>query len=166
MTQITFKGSPLHTVGQLPAVNTKAPDFALTATDLSEVHLNDFAGKNLVLNIFPSLDTPTCANSVRRFNKEMARLKNTAVLCVSKDLPFAQSRFCIAEGVKNVTPVSAFRSASFGEHYGVTIVDGPLMGLLSRAIVIIDGTGKIIYSEQVAELAEEPNYKAALAVLG
>jgi thiol peroxidase len=164
MAKITFKGTPIHTIGELPAKGSAAPDFTLVKQDLSEAVLSDYKGKRLVLNIFPSIDTGVCAMSVRTFNEKAAALKNTVVLCVSMDLPFAQSRFCGAEGIKNVTTASAFRSA-FGEHYGVTIADGPLAGLLSRAVVVIDEKGKVIYAEQVPEIAQEPDYAAALAVL-
>jgi len=164
MAKITFKGTPIHTIGELPAKGSAAPDFTLVKQDLSEAALSDYKGKRLVLNIFPSIDTGVCAVSVRTFNEKAAALKNTVVLCVSMDLPFAQSRFCGAEGIKNVTPASAFRAA-FGDHYGVTIADGPLAGLFSRAVVVIDEKGRVIYAEQVPEIAQEPDYAAALAVL-
>lgn len=164
MATITFKGTPIHTIGELPAKGSSAPDFALVKQDLSETVLADYKGKRLVLNIFPSIDTGVCAMSVRKFNEKAAALKNTVVLCVSMDLPFAQSRFCGAEGIKNVVTASSFRSA-FGDHYGVTIADGPLTGLLSRAVVVVSETGKVIYTEQVPEIAQEPNYDAALAAL-
>lgn len=164
MAQITFKGTPIRTIGELPAKGSATPDFALVKQDLSEAVLSDYKGKRLVLNIFPSIDTGICAISVRKFNEKAAALKNTAVLCVSMDLPFAQSRFCGAEGIKNVVTASAFRSA-FGDHYGVTIAEGPLTGLLSRAIVVINESGKVLYTEQVPEIAQEPNYDAALAAL-
>lgn len=164
MAQVTFKGTPIHTIGDLPAKNSAAPDFTLVKQDLSETTLSDYKGKRLVLNIFPSIDTGVCAMSVRKFNEKAAALKNTVVLCVSMDLPFAQSRFCGAEGIKNVITASAFRSV-FGDHYGVTIADGPLAGLLSRAVVVINESGKVIYTEQVPEIAQEPDYDAALAAL-
>ncbi|MFA6173563.1 MAG: thiol peroxidase [Kiritimatiellales bacterium] len=164
MAKITFKGSPIQTAGELPVKGSAAPDFTLVKQDLSETVLADYKGKRLVLNIFPSIDTGVCAMSVRKFNEKAAALTNTAVLCVSMDLPFAQSRFCGAEGIKNVVTASAFRSA-FGEHYGVTIAEGPLTGLLSRAMVVINESGKVIYTEQVPEIAQEPNYDAALAAL-
>lgn len=164
MAQITFKGTPIKTCGELPSKNSPAPDFSLVKQDLSEAELSHYKGKRLVLNIFPSIDTGVCAVSVRKFNEKAAALKNTVVLCISMDLPFAQSRFCGAEGIKDVVTVSAFRS-SFGEHYGVTIAEGPLAGLLSRAVVIINESGKVIYTEQVPEIAQEPDYDAALAVL-
>ena len=165
MAQITFKGTPVETVGSLPAKGSEAPFFCLVKTDLSEAGPADFASKRLVLNIFPSLDTPVCATSVRRFNQEAASLGNTVVLCISADLPFAQSRFCETEGLKNVVSLSVFRSPQFGLDYGVTLVSGPLKGLLSRAIVIIDADGIVRYTEQVAEIVEEPDYRAALKVL-
>ena len=164
MAKITFRGSPINTAGELPAKGSAAPDFTLVKQDLSETVLADYKGKQLVLNIFPSIDTGVCAMSVRKFNEKAAALKNTVVLCVSMDLPFAQSRFCGAEGIKNVVPVSAFRSA-FGDHYGVTIADGPLAGLLSRAVVVVNESGKVIYTEQVPEITQEPDYDAALAAL-
>lgn len=165
MAKITLKGNPWNTCGTLPKVGAKAPDFKLTKNDLSDVTLKDFAGKRVVLNIFPSIDTPVCATSVKKFNEAAATLKNAVVLCVSKDLPFAFKRFCGAEGVEKVWPVSAFRHAGFGKSYGVEIVDGPLAGLFSRAIVVIDGTGTIAYTEQVPEIGQEPDYAAALKTL-
>lgn len=166
MAHITLKGNPIDTVGDLPAVGSKAPPFTLVRTDLGEVSLRDFEGKRLVLNIFPSVDTPTCARSVRAFNKEAGEnLRNTAVLCVSADLPFALSRFCGAEGLQNVVAASVFRSPEFGRDYGVLISSGPLAGLLARAVVVIDETGKVIHTQQVAEIADEPDYGQALAAL-
>ncbi|KMV21217.1 lipid hydroperoxide peroxidase [Mycobacterium heckeshornense] len=164
MAQITLRGNPVHTVGELPAVGSPAPGFTLTGTDLGAVSSDQFRGKSLLLNIFPSIDTPVCATSVRTFN-ERAAGKGLSVLCVSKDLPFAQQRFCGAEGIENVTAASAFRS-SFGEDYGVTITDGPMAGLLARAVVVIGADGNIAYEELVPEIATEPNYDAALAALG
>lgn len=164
MSTVTLKGNPIETVGTLPSVGDAAPDFTLVKTDLSETSLTDYAGKTVILNIFPSVDTPTCAMSVRKFNESAAALQNTQVLCVSMDLPFAQARFCGAEGIDNVTTGSGFRS-SFGADYGLTFESGPLKGLFSRCVVIIDGDGKISYTEQVAETAHEPNYEAALAAL-
>ena len=164
MAEITYKGTPLHTVGELPAVGTKAPDFELTGTDMSTVSLSDFAGGNLVLNIFHSLDTGTCATSVRAFNERAAGLEGTTVLCVSKDLPYALTRFCGAEGIENVASGSGFRD-SFGKDYGITITDGPLAGLLGRAIVVIGADGNVAYTELVPEIGQEPNYDAALAAL-
>jgi len=165
MAKITFQGHIIHTIGNLPGKPTPAPTFTLTKTDLSEISLADLAGQTLILNIFPSMDTPTCAASVRKFNNEAAKLKNTQILCVSMDLPFAQKRFCGAEGIDKVIPVSAFRHPEFGDDYGVKIMEGKLTGLLARAIVIINGDGKVIYTEQVNEITEEPNYEAALANL-
>jgi len=165
MAQITLKGNTIETIGNLPAKATAAPNFTLTKTDLSEATLADYKGKNVVLNIFPSIDTPVCAASVRHFNKAAGELANTVVLCISADLPFAHTRFCETDGLKNVASLSVFRSPAFGKEYGVTITSGPLAGLLSRAIVIIDGDGKVIYNEQVPEIAQEPNYSAALAAL-
>ncbi len=162
--QITLGGNPVHTVGELPAVGSSAPAFALTGLDLSPVTNEKFAGKPLVLNIFPSVDTPTCATSVRTFN-ERAAAGGAAVLCVSKDLPFAMGRFCGAEGIDNVTSASAFRD-SFGEDYGVTIADGPMAGLLARAVVVIGADGAVAYTELVPEIADEPDYDAALAAAG
>lgn len=166
MTQITLQGNPIETIGALPAVTTKAPDFTLTRQDLSDASLSDFAGMTVVLNIFVSLDTSICAASVRRFNTEASNLDNTVVLCVSADLPFAHQRFCEAEGLEKVIPLSVFRSPDFGKDYGVTITTGPLTGLLSRAIVIIDQNGNIAYTEQVPEIAQDPDFEAALKVLG
>lgn len=165
MGHITLKGNPVDTSGDLPAVGSKAPPFTLVKTDLNEVHLHDFAGRRVVLNIFPSVDTPTCAMSVRKFNQEASSLRNTVVLCVSADLPFAMSRFCGSEGLENVVSGSAFRAPEFGRDYGVTILNGPIAGLLSRAVVIVDEEGRVIYSEQVPEIADEPDYEAALRAL-
>lgn len=165
MAAITLKGNPIHTSGELPAVGSAAPGFSLTAADLSQKSLGDYAGKKVVLNIFPSIDTPTCATSVRRFNSEAATRGDAAVLCVSADLPFAQKRFCGAEGIANVATLSSFRDASFGAGYGLNIVDGPLAGLLARAVVVIDQNGKVVYTELVPEIAQEPNYDGALAHL-
>ncbi len=165
MATFTFKGSPCSTVGDLPKVGAKAPGFALVKTDLATVGNGDFAGKRIVLNIFPSVDTPTCATSVRRFNVEAAKLADTVVLCVSKDLPFAHGRFCGAEGIDRVHGVSDFRAPTFGKDYGVTIADGPLAGLLARAVVVIDRSGTVVHTELVAEIANEPNYATALAAL-
>ncbi|MGD9731018.1 MAG: thiol peroxidase [Desulfamplus sp.] len=165
MAKITLKGNQIETIGELPAKGSKAPSFSLVGTDLADVGLNDFAGKNVVLNIFPSIDTPVCAASTRRFNKVAGESENTVVLCISADLPFAHSRFCEVEGLKNVIPLSVFRDKKFGADYGITITTGPIAGLLSRALVIIDKTGSIAYTEQVPEIAQEPNYDAALSAL-
>jgi len=166
MASITLKGNTITTVGELPAAGSKAPEFALTKTDLSTCTLADFAGKNVVLNIFPSIDTPVCATSVRKFNEVAGGKENTVVLCVSADLPFAHTRFCETDGLKNVVSCSVFRSGDFGKAYGVTITSGPIAGLLSRAIVIIGPDGKVKYTEQVPEIAQEPDYDKALAQLG
>ncbi len=163
MATVKLKGNPIETVGELPKVGDKAPGFNLVKDDLSEVQLGDIKGR-LVLNIFPSVDTDTCAMSVRQFNSKAAALDNTTVLCVSKDLPFALGRFCGAEGLKNVVVGSAFRS-KFGEDYGVTFKTGPLTGLLSRSVVVIDENGKVTYTQQVTETTEEPDYDAALKAL-
>lgn len=165
MAKVTLKGSPLNTAGDLPKVGVAAPAFTLVRTDLSEVSNKDLAGQRVVLNIFPSLDTPTCAASVRKFNARANEKPNTTILCVSEDLPFAQKRFCGAEGLDNVVPASAFRAPDFGKTYGVTLVDGPMKGLLARAVVVVDGAGKVIHTELVPEIAQEPDYNAALAVL-
>lgn len=164
MANITLKGNPITTVGDLPAVGSPAPAFTLVQGDLSELNLSDLAGKRVVLNIFPSVDTPTCAMSVRAFNEKAAALDNTVVVCVSADLPFAMTRFCGAEGIANVKLGSTFR-ASFGSDYGVAFETGPLKGLMSRAVVVIDENGKVAYTEQVAEVADEPDYEAELAAL-
>jgi thiol peroxidase len=164
MTQITLRGNPINTVGDLPSVGSAAPGFALTGTDLGVVDSAQFSGKPVLLNIFPSVDTPVCATSVRTFNKRAAE-GGVSVLCVSKDLPFAQNRFCGAEGIENVKTASAFRD-SFGEDYGVTITDGPMAGLLARAVVVIGADGKVAYAELVPEIAQEPDYDAALTALG
>lgn len=165
MAQITLKGNPINTYGELPPVGSFAPEFKLTAKDLTDKTLKDFAEKRIVLNIFVSLDTSTCAMSVRKFNAEAANLQNTVVLCISKDLPFAQARFCGAEGLDNVITLSQMRDMNFGKDYGLEQVDGPMAGLLSRAVVILDETGKIIYEEQVPEISQEPDYEAALKAL-
>jgi thiol peroxidase len=163
MAQITLRGNPINTVGELPAVGSPAPAFTLTGTDLGAVTSEDYRGKALLLNIFPSVDTPVCATSVRTFNERVAE-GGASVLCISNDLPFAQSRFCGAEDIENVKPASAFRD-SFGADYGITIADGPFAGLLGRAVVVIGADGNVAYSELVPEIAEEPNYDAALAAL-
>jgi thiol peroxidase len=162
---ITFKGTPVSVSGQLPAVGTTAPEFTLVKTDLSEVALSSLKGKNVILNIFPSLDTAVCAASVRRFNKEAASLPNTVILAVSADLPFAAGRFCTTEGIENVYPASVFRNPEFAKDYGVLTLDGPLKGLLARSVVIIDGNGKVLYRELVEETTNEPNYEAAISIL-
>ncbi|HSR88313.1 MAG TPA: thiol peroxidase [Pontiella sp.] len=165
MASITLKGNPVSTVGDLPSVGSSAPSFSGVKTDLSECKLTDFSGQKVVINIFPSIDTGVCAASTRHFNEAASSLENTVVVCVSVDLPFALGRFCGAEGLDNVVPVSVFRNPEFGSGYGVTIVDGPLAGLLSRAVVVIDEDGTVVYTEQVPEITQEPNYEAALAAL-
>ncbi len=165
MAQITLHDNPINTIGNLPEIKAKAPAFQLTKADLSDATLNDFTGQHLVLNIFPSIDTGVCAMSVRRFNAEAEKLKNTTVLCISADLPFAQARFCGAEGLDRVITLSAMRDRKFGEDYGVTISDGPLASLFSRAVVIVDENGSVIYTEQVPEITQEPDYEAALKIL-
>ena len=165
MAQITLQGNPVKISGELPEVGDMAPDFVLTKTDLTDVSLKDFAGKTIVLNIFPSVDTGVCAMSVRRFNAEISNCENAVVLCASLDLPFAHARFCGAEGLEEVISVSELRNRDFGDGYGVRIMEGPLAGLLARAVVIVDPAGKIVYTQLVAEIAQEPDYEAALAVL-
>ena len=165
MASITLGGNPIHTSGDLPKVGSKLADFKLVKNDLSIASLSDFVGKKLVLNIFPSIDTGTCATSVRKFNENVSKLENTNVLCISRDLPFAQKRFCGAEGIENVINLSDFKDGSFGKTNGLEIVDGPLAGLSSRVIIVVDENGTIIHTEQVLEIASEPNYEAALAVL-
>jgi len=165
MAQITLKGNTIQTIGDLPAVGTKAPDFELVKNDLSKASLKDFKGKRVVLNIFPSLDTGTCAASVRQFNKLAAGLENTKVLCISRDLPFAQARFCGTEGIENAITLSDFASGQFGKDYHLLISTGPLANLLSRSVVVLDGNHKVIYTQQVPEIVDEPNYEAALASL-
>lgn len=156
-----FQGAPIHTAGEIPAVGTQAPDFCLTKTDLSNVTLDELKGKVVVLNIFPSVDTPVCAASVRKFNVEATQYPDTVVLCISMDLPFAQARFCAAEGIDNVVVASAFRSPEFAKEYGLEMVDGPLKGLLARAVIILDKDHKVAYRELVNEITNEPDYAAA-----
>lgn len=165
MASITLGGNPINTIGNLPKVGSKAPDFQLVKTDLSTATLADFAGSKVVLNIFPSIDTPTCATSVRTFNADASQLENTKVLCISRDLPFAQNRFCGAEGLENVLNLSDFKTGSFGKDYGLEIEDSVLSGLHSRVVIVLDENGIIKYAEQVAEIANEPNYELALAAL-
>jgi thiol peroxidase len=165
MATTAFKGETVTTVGELPAEGSKAPAFELVGADLGTVSSADLSGRRVVLNIFPSLDTDTCAMSVRRFNEIAAGLENTTVVCASKDLPFAQARFCGAEGLENVVTGSAFRS-SFGEDYGVTQTGGPLQGLLARAVVVLDADGTVLHSQLAPEISEEPDYEAATAALG
>jgi len=165
MATITLKGNPIHTSGELPAVGSKAPEFRLTRSDLSDASLADFAGFKKILNIVPSLDTGVCAASARRFNQEAAAVDGVRILTISRDLPFAQARFCAAEGIENVVMLSELRDLSFGGSYGVRIVDGPLAGLLSRAVVVLDAQDRVTYVEQIPEIAQEPDYAKALDAL-
>lgn len=165
METVFFKGTPCHTYGSLPSAGEKAPCFTLVDSNLNEIRCSDYRGKRVVLNIFPSLDTDVCAASVRHFNAEAASLPNTAVICVSMDLPFAAKRFCTANGIDNLTVASAFRSPMFCEKFGIEIVDGPLAGLLARAVLILDEDRKVIYSQLVEEITNEPDYNAAISVL-
>jgi len=164
MSNITLKGNEVHTIGTLPSVGSTINDFALVDSGLNVKTLSNFDGKKKVFNIFPSIDTPTCAASTRKFNEEASSLENTVVINVSKDLPFALGRFCAAEGLNNVETLSDFRS-SFGDDYQVTITDSPLQGLLSRAVIVTDADNKVVYTEQVSEIADEPNYSAAIEAL-
>lgn len=166
MASITLKGNPVNTVGNLPETGTHAPDFNLTKTDLSQTGLDGYKGSKVVLNIFPSIDTGVCAASVRKFNEEASKLKNTKVLCISRDLPFAQDRFCGAEGLNNVECLSDFKEGSFGKSYGVEMTDSPLAGLHARAVVVLDESGKVIYTELVPEIVQEPDYATALKSIG
>ncbi len=165
MSTVTLGGKPWRTVGELPKVGVMAPAFTLTATDMTEKSLSDFAGKRRVLNIFPSIDTRVCATSTREFNERVAGKTNAVVFCISADLPFAAKRFFTAEGLQHVTALSTFRDPSFGDTYGVRLLDGPFAGLMSRAVVVIDEEGKMVHTEQVPEIGQEPNYDAALAFL-
>lgn len=165
MAIVTLKGNEIHTSGTLPSVGSAAPGFTLAKGDLSSAVLEDYKGKKVVLNVFHSLDTSTCAQSVRQFNTEAAELENTVILCISRDLPFAQNRFCGAEGIDNVETLSDFKDGNFGKSYGIEYIDGPIQGLLARVVVVIDENGKVIYTEQVQETVDEPNYKAALEAL-
>ena len=165
MAQVTLKGNPIHTIGELPEIGEQAPDFILTKTDMSDISLKDFAGKKIVLNIFPSIDTPVCAMSVRKFNSEINKFGNAVAICASLDLPFAHQRFCGTEGLENVISVSELRNRDFGDRYGMRITDGPLKGLLARAVVVVDENGKVIYTQLVPEIAQEPDYEPALAAL-
>ncbi|MGB6153122.1 MAG: thiol peroxidase [Pricia sp.] len=165
MSEITLKGNKINTIGSLPKKGEKAPDFELTKTDLSSASLSDYSGKKTVLNVFPSIDTGTCAQSVRKFNEEVSKLDNTQVLCISKDLPFAQARFCGAEGIKNVEMLSDFRDGNFGKAYQLEFSDGPLQSLLSRVVVVMNENQEIVYTEQVPEIVDEPDYEAALEAI-
>jgi len=165
MANVTLGGTPVETIGNLPEVGSKAPNLKLTATDLSDKTNADYKGSRLVLNIFPSIDTSTCAQSVRTFNEKASALENTKVLCISKDLPFAMSRFCGAEGIDNVENLSDYKTGDFGKHYGLAFKTGPFETLLSRCIIVIDSDGTILHTEQVKEIADEPNYESALEAL-
>ncbi len=166
MASITLGGNPVNTVGNLPEIGNKAPEFYLTNTDMASKKLEDYAGKKVVMNIFPSVDTGVCATSVRKFNEKAASLNNTVVLCISRDLPFAQKRFCGAEGISNVEMLSDFKDASFGMNYGILMEDGKFAKLHARSIVVLNETGNVIHTELVPEIAQEPNYDAVYAVLG
>lgn len=165
MAKVTFKDNPVTLAGELPAVGSQAPDFLLTGTDLTDKGLKDYAGKKVILNIFPSIDTPVCATSTKKFNGEADKLSNVAILCVSQDMPFAHGRFCGAEGLEKVIPLSSLRNDDFGKKYGVRLMDGPLAGLFARAIVVLDASGKVVYTELVPDIGQEPNYDAALAAV-
>lgn len=165
MANVTLGGTPVETIGNLPAVGSKAPDFKLTDTDLSDQSYSNFEGSRLVLNIFPSVDTGTCAQSIRTFNEKASQLDNTKVLCISKDLPFAMARFCGAEGIENVVSLSDYKTGKFGKDYGLTFTTGAFETLLSRCIVVIDTDGTVLHTEQVSEIADEPNYEAAIKSL-
>jgi thiol peroxidase len=166
MSQVAFKGSPVHLDGTFPAVGGNAPAFSLVGKDLADVALADFGGRRKVLNIFPSVDTGVCAASVRRFNQLAGNLDNTVVLCISADLPFAQARFCGAEGIEHVTMLSLMRGRGFLRDYGVAMSDGPLAGLAARAVVVLDGDNRVVYTQLVDEITHEPDYDAALKALG
>ena len=165
MAEIKFKGNSVHTIGSLPRVGDKAPDFKLTASDLSDKSLKDYAGKKKILNIVHSLDTGTCAQSARTFNELISKKTDTVVLTVSKDLPFAQSRFCSAEGIENVVTLSQMRDMDFGKNYGVQMIDGPIAGLLARSIVVVDENDQVIYTQQVPEVSQEPDYDEVMAAI-
>ena len=165
MANVTLGGNPLHTNGELPEKGSHAADFSLVNADLGTISLDNYKGKKLILNIFPSIDTGTCAASVREFNKKAAGLENTTVLCISRDLPFAQKRFCGAEGIENVVTLSDFRDGTFGKNYGLELLDGPLKGLHARSVVVLDENHDVVYTELVPEIKDEPNYEKALAAL-
>ncbi len=166
MANVTFKDNPVNIIGELPAVGDAAPDFTLTKTDLSDIRLSDFNGKRVVLNIFPSIETPVCSASVKRFNTEVAKFENTEVLCISRDLPFAHARFNAEQDIKNVISLSELRDSEFGQHYGVRMTDGPLAGLFARAVVVVDENSRVVYTQLVPEIAEEPDYASVLKLLG
>ncbi|MDA3897640.1 MAG: thiol peroxidase [Desulfobacteraceae bacterium] len=165
MAKVTFKDTEINTIGNLPSVGDMAPDFLLSKTDLSDIRVNDLKGKRVVINIFPSIETPVCSLSVKRFNAEVEKLENTEILCVSKDLPFAHARFNAEEEIKNVISVCELRDQSFGENYGVRIIDGPLAGLFARALVVLDESGKVIFTQLVPEISQEPDYDSVLQLL-
>jgi thioredoxin-dependent peroxiredoxin len=165
MATITLGGNPINTSGKIPEVGSKAPDFKLTNTELGDVSLKDYSGKKVVLNVFPSIDTPICATSTRHFNKDVTSLENTVVLCISMDLPFAHKRFCAAEGIDKAITLSELHDRGFGESYGLRIIDGPLKGLLSRAVIVLDANHHVVYTEQVPEIKQEPDYEKALSAL-
>ncbi len=162
MTVVTLKGNPVHTIGKLPDLDAEAPEFSLVTTDLSEVSLKDYKGKKVIMNIFPSLDTSVCAKSVQNFNDAVQKLENTIVLAISRDLPFAQERFCTENNLHYITPLSDYRYNTFGDNYGVTIIEGPMTGLLARAVIVLDEKGTVVYKEMVEEISNEPKYKLAL----
>ena len=166
MAKITLRGNPIHTNGELPKTGSQAPDFKLTAKDLKDVSLADFKGKKKLLNIVPSLDTPTCALSTKKFNEHAKAHKDTVILIVSADLPFAQGRFCGNEHLDNVIPLSLMRDKKFAQDYGVLLQDGPLAGVTARAVVVLDANDKVVYTEMVPEIAQEPDYAKALKALG
>jgi len=165
MSHITLNGQPIHTIGKLPPVGSDAPDFIVTKTDLSEIKLKNYPKTTIILNIFPSLDTSTCATAMLKFNEMAQDFKHILILCISADLPFAQKRFCAVQHLNNIQPVSVFRHPGFGNDYGVLMTDGPVAGLLSRAIVVIDENGKVIHTQQVKELSDEPDYSAIISLL-
>ncbi len=165
MAKITFGGKPVNTSGNLPAKGTKAPDFTLVKSDLSSLSLSELNGKKILLNIFPSVGTSVCSTALRKFNQLAAGMSDTVVLAISKDLPFAHAQFCSTEGIKNVVPLSGFRDTAFGKAYGVDTLDGPFAGLYARSVVVLDMTGKVIYTELVPETGQEPNYDSALSAL-
>ena len=165
MATVSLNGNPINTKGNLPSIGSKAPNFELTKDDLSDVTLDNYKGTRVIMNIFHSIDTGTCAASVRQFNQEASELENVKILCISKDLPFAMARFCGAENIENVETLSDFRDGNFGDNYNLTYIDGPIKGLLARSIIVLDENGVIVHTEQVHEVVEEPNYKAALEAL-
>jgi len=165
MSELKFKGNPIHTVGEMPSKGSKAPNFELVKNDLSRVSLNDYLGKNVILNIFPSIDTGVCATSARKFNEDASKLPNTIIACVSKDLPFAHSRFCGAEGITNLDMLSSFDNSDFENNYQLTMKDGPLKGLFARAIVVVNPAGEVVHTELVDDIVHEPNYEAAMSAI-